>query len=117
MNLLAIGMALATYGIFRFRVTKLEKKKWAYSLLLVTFPFYAGDYAALINAIYVGLVVATVAFAAYQFKSTIGILILAIGYIGQTRAFFVIALCGWHTKVPKQYLRKHVLFNEFRLFS
>lgn len=91
MNLVAliIGLALATYAIARFRVTKLEKTKWVYPLLLATFPFYyfafavyAGDHGALLNEIYVGLIFIAVAYAAYRLQSRLGIIILAIGYIG-----------------------------------
>ena len=86
---LIIGLTLATYAIVRFREIKLEKKKWVYPLLLATFPFYyfafaiyAEDYSALINEIYVGLIFIAVAYTAYKLKNTIGIIILAIGYIG-----------------------------------
>ena len=91
MNLIAliVGLALAAYMIVRFQVTKLERKKWVYPLLLATFPFYyfafaiyANDHDALIKEIYVGLAFFAVAFIAYKLKSTIGIAILAAGYIG-----------------------------------
>ena len=86
---LAIGLALAAYVIVRFRVSKLEEKKWVYPLLLATFPvyyfafaIYANDHDALINEIYVGLAFFAVAFIAYKLISNIGFALLAAGYVG-----------------------------------
>jgi hypothetical protein len=91
MNLIALvtGLVLAAYAIFRFRVTRLEKKRWLYSLLLATFPFYyfafaiyANDHDALIQELYVGLAFLAFAFIAYKLRSTIGVAMLAAVYIG-----------------------------------
>lgn len=91
MNLIAliIGLVLAAYVIISFRVTRLEKREWLYPALLATFPFYyfvfalyAGDYSALLNELYVGLVFIVIAYVAYKLKSTISIVMLSIGYLG-----------------------------------
>ena len=91
MNLLAlsIGLILATYAIVHFRAFRLEKKQWAYPLLLATFPLYyfvfaiyAGDHGALLNEMYVSAIFIAAAYAGYKLQNSIGVIILATGYIG-----------------------------------
>jgi hypothetical protein len=68
----AIGLITVIYVIFRFKKTKLEKTKWAYPLLLATFPMYyfvfaiyAQDYTALIYEVAIGTLFIGAAYAAY----------------------------------------------------
>jgi len=86
---LAVGMALAICVVILFRITSLEKNRWAYPILLATFPVYywvfavhASDYGALINEITIGSAFLVLACVAVRLKGFIGLLILAFGYIG-----------------------------------
>lgn len=86
---LVIGIIIAVYVVIRFRKTKLERKQWVYPAFLATFPIYywafavyASDYGALINEVAIGLGFLTIAYAAYRLKSSLGLMLLAVGYIG-----------------------------------
>jgi len=90
MNLyaLAIGIVIAIYLVIRFRKMRLENKKWAYSVVLATFPVYywvfavyASDYDALAIEVIIGFVFFAIAYMAYKLNSFMGLLLLAIGYI------------------------------------
>ena len=85
---LGVGFLMALLVILRFRSKRLEKTKWAYPLLLASFPIYywafaifAKDFPALINEILVGLIFLLVAYVAYRFKSFVTMIILGIGFI------------------------------------
>lgn len=90
MNILAliIGLAIAVIVILRFKSRRLENTKWAYPLLLASFPIYywvfaisAKDYHALVNEISIGFLFFFVAFLAYRFKSPLTMLLLGIGFV------------------------------------
>lgn len=85
---LAIGIFIAVIVVLRFRVKKLEKTKWAYPMLLATFPIYywlfalyASDYIALLYELMTSLAFFVIAYVAYKFRSFATLLLLGIGYI------------------------------------
>jgi hypothetical protein len=85
---LAIGIFIAIFVILRFKVRKLERTRWAYPILLATFPIYywvfalyASDYKAFLNELIAGAVFLILAYAACKFKSFATLLLLAVGYI------------------------------------
>src|SRR4029077_10319789 len=85
---LATGVVIAVVVVTLFKAWRLEEAKWAYPVLLATFPvnywvfaIYASDSAALLKEVLVGLAFLTVAYAAYKFKSVVTLLLLAAGYV------------------------------------
>ena len=90
MNMLAliVGLVIAVIVILRFKSRRLENTKWAYPLLLASFPIYywvfaisAKDHYALVNEISIGFLFFFVAFLAYRFKSPFTMLLLGIGFV------------------------------------
>jgi hypothetical protein len=99
---LAIGIFMAAFVVLRFRASRLEKTRWAYPILLATFPIYywvfavhASDYTLLLYEFMAGVAFLAIAYAAYKFKSFATLLLLAIGYVAHAAydlfhdAFFV----------------------------
>lgn len=91
MNLyaLAVGIAVAIYVVMTFRKTKLETSKWAYPLLLSTFPIYylvfavyGSDYTALLSELLAGVLFIALSCWAYRLGSFNALFVLAIGYTG-----------------------------------
>ena len=85
---LVVGILVAVYVVYSFKRRRLESKKWAYPVLLATFPgyywvfaVYAADYEALIKELAVGLGFLLLAYVTYRFNSAKGLCILALGYI------------------------------------
>jgi hypothetical protein len=90
MNIYALvtGAVIAVVVILLFKARGLEKAKWAYPVLLATFPvnywvfaIYGSDSAALLKEFLVGLAFLAVAYIAYKFKSFVILLLLAFGYV------------------------------------
>lgn len=86
---LAIGTVVAVYAVVQIRMANYETSNWAYPVLLASFPIYywafaifASDYDALIYEVAIGLVFLLLAYVAYRLKNVIGLLLLALGYIG-----------------------------------
>ena len=74
--------------VLLFKARGLEEAKWAYPVLLATFPvnywvfaIYASDSAALLKELLVGVAFLAVAYTAYKFKSFVTLLLLAFGYV------------------------------------
>lgn len=99
---LATGILIAVVLVLRLKARQLEETRWAYPLLLATFPIYywmfaayAGDSAALLKELLAGAGFFVIAFVAYRFRSFSSLLLLAVGYIAhaaydfQHDAFFV----------------------------
>lgn len=85
---LAIGATIAFVVVLLFKAWGLESTKWAYPVLLATFPvnywvfaIYGSDSAALLKELLVGLAFLAVAYTAYKFKSFATLLLLAFGYV------------------------------------
>lgn len=90
MNILAliIGMAVSIFIIIQFKKTRLESNRFAYSLLLVTFPFYyfafaiyGNDYAVLPLELLGGLLFFAIAVLSLWFSHFYKFSFLALGYI------------------------------------
>jgi hypothetical protein len=90
MNILAliIGVLTSIFVILRFKKTRLEKSKYAYSVLLFTFPFYyfvfamyGKDYAVIPLEFIAGLLFFSIAIVSLQFSDFTKFLLLASGYI------------------------------------
>jgi hypothetical protein len=86
---LAAGIAVAIFVVVFFRSTRLEKRKWAYPLLLSTFPVfywvfavYGSDSTALQREILAGLSFFALSYWAYRLGSFSALLVLGIGYTG-----------------------------------
>ena len=72
-----VGIVVVVYIIYKFRKTKLEKTKWAYTLLLASFPayyfvfaLYARDLSAFKMEVLIGLIFFCISICAYQSKQT-----------------------------------------------
>lgn len=85
---LAIGIIIVFYVIIRFRKTRLEKTKWAYPLLLASFPvyyfvfaMYGNDLVALGKELLAGSIFFLLAFIAYKSQHKLSVLIVAAGSI------------------------------------
>jgi hypothetical protein len=85
---LAIGVVIAVFVVLLFKARGLEEAKWAYPVLLATFPvnywvfaIYASDSAALLKEMLVGVVFLAIAYTAYKYKSIVTLLLLAVGYV------------------------------------
>jgi len=85
---LAVGTVIAVLVVLHLKATKRENTRWAYPLLLATFPVYycifavfGSDYSALLGEFLVGVVFLAIAFVAYKFRSLGTLLLLATGYI------------------------------------
>ena len=85
---LAIGAVIAFVVVLLFKAWGLERTKWAYPVLLATFPvnywvfaIYGSDSAALLKEALVGLAFLAVAYIAYKFKAFATLLLLAAGYV------------------------------------
>ncbi len=85
---LAIGAVVAVFVVLGFNAWGLEKTRWAYPVLLATFPInywvfaiYAADSAALLKEILAGTVFLAVAYTAYKVRSFVTLLLLAVGYV------------------------------------
>jgi uncharacterized membrane protein HdeD (DUF308 family) len=90
MNLyaLVIGMATVAFIIFRFKQSKLEYTKWAYPLLLASFPVYyfafavyGNDFTALGKELLAGMVFFAFAFIAYKSQRALAAVLVGIGCI------------------------------------
>lgn len=90
MNLYAliIGIATVFFVIFRFKQSRLEYTKWAYPLLLATFPvyyfafaIYGNDFIALGKELLAGLVFFTLAFIAFKSQRKLAAILVGIGCI------------------------------------
>ncbi len=86
---LILGCVIAALIIVRFRITQAEQKPLPYPLLLASFSvyyfvfaIYANDYSALGNEALVSVLFVLIAIYAYKKRNSIGLLVLAIGYIG-----------------------------------
>ena len=78
-------MLTVTYIIFRFKKTRLEKTKWAYPLLLGSFPvyyfvfaIYAQDYKALGYELAFGVLFIVAAYFAFKTKRKLSLLVVGI---------------------------------------
>jgi hypothetical protein len=85
---LIIGVLVAIIIILRFKQTRFESSKFAYSLLLITFPFYylifaiyGNDYAAVSLEFFGGLPFFIIAFVALKVNAVYRFNLLAIAYI------------------------------------
>lgn len=85
---LLAGIIIAIFIIWRFRITRLERKSWPYPLLLASFPayywvfaLYANDTHALINEIWVGLLFVLIAMLAVGLRSRYALMLVATGCI------------------------------------
>lgn len=85
---LAIGTVIAVFVVLLFKARRLENSRWAYPILLATFPVYywifavyASDYAALLKEFMVGVAFLAIAYVAWKFKSFGTMLLLASGYV------------------------------------
>ncbi|WP_444926794.1 hypothetical protein ACJJI4_01360 [Microbulbifer sp. TRSA002] len=90
MNIYAftIGIAIVAYIIIRFKKTRLERTKWAYPVLLATFPcyyfafaIYAKDTQALGLEILTGLAFFLIAFFSYKSSKKASALLVGLGCI------------------------------------
>jgi len=90
MNLyaLVIGIATVAFIIFRFKQSKLEYTKWAYPLLLASFPvyyfvfaIYGNDFTALGKELVAGMVFFAFAFVAYKSQRALAAVLVGIGCI------------------------------------
>ena len=86
---LAVGIAAAICVVVVFRKTKLERSRWAYPLLLSTFPIYywvfavfGSDFTALRRELLPGVLIFALSFWAYRSSGFTAWIVLAIGYIG-----------------------------------
>ncbi|MBC3767133.1 hypothetical protein [Neptunicella marina] len=86
---LMVGVLVAWLIIYRFNKAGYEKRQWAYSLLLATFPVYywvfavyAKDGSALLNEILTGVFFIATAVVACKASRVSGLLLLALGFIG-----------------------------------
>ena len=84
---LLIGAATAVIVVIHLRATKRENTRWAYPLLLATFPafywafaVYASDYVALARELMAAAGFLAIAYVACKFRSTGTLLLLAVGY-------------------------------------
>jgi hypothetical protein len=84
---LVIGVVTAVFVVLFFKARGLEEAKWAYPVLLATFPvyywvfaIYASDSAALLYECLVGGAFLAVAYTAYKYRSFVTLLLLAVGY-------------------------------------
>lgn len=85
---LGIGVLVAAIVVLRFRAQKLESTRWAYPVLLATFPVYywvfaayASDYTALLGELIAGVAFLVIAYVAYAFRSFATLLLLSVGYV------------------------------------
>lgn len=85
---LAIGVVIAGVVVLLVEANGLEEAKWAYPVLLTTFPvnywvfaMYASDSAALLKEMLVGVVFLAIAYTAYKHRSFVTLLLLAVGYV------------------------------------
>lgn len=85
---LVIGIAIAAFIIIRFKTTRLERKKWAYPVLLATFPLYyfvfaiyAENAQALRYEILAGIAFFLIAFIAYISSKKAAALLVGAGCI------------------------------------
>jgi hypothetical protein len=85
---LATGAVIAVVVVLLFKARRLEEARWAYPVLLATFPvnywvfaIYASDSAALLKEFLVGLAFLAVAYIACKFRSFVTLLLLTAGYV------------------------------------
>jgi hypothetical protein len=90
MNILAfiIGIVVSIIVIVRFKKARLESNKFAYSFLLITFPFYyfafavyGNDYAVIPLELLGGLLFFSIALLSLIFNDFYKFNLLALGYI------------------------------------
>jgi len=90
MNILAffIGILISILVILHFKKTRLESSKFAYSLLLITYPFYyfafavyANNYAVIPLEFLAGLIFFIIAVVSLKFSGFYKFSFLAFGYI------------------------------------
>jgi len=85
---LIAGIATVAYVIIRFKKTRLERSKWAYPLLLASFPLfyfifaiYAKDTQALAYEVLISLVFFLIALFSYKSSIRASALLVASGCI------------------------------------
>jgi hypothetical protein len=85
---LAVGVASAVVVVLLFKAWGLEATKWAYPLLLATFPanywvfaIYGSDSPALLKEMVTGVAFLAVAYIAYKVRSFVTLMLLAFGYV------------------------------------
>ena len=104
---LVVGAVIAVFVVLRFRARRLEQTKWAYPMLLATFPIYywifavyAADYSALLNEFMAGAAFFAIAYAAYRFRTFATLLLLAIGYVTHAAYDYYHAMFFINSGVP-----------------
>jgi len=85
---LVFGLVLSILVVLWFRARRLERSKWAYPVLLATFPAYywvfalcASDRTALRYELLVGLAFLAIAYVGNRVRTFATLLLLGIGYI------------------------------------
>jgi hypothetical protein len=85
---LAIGTVTAVITVLLFKAWRFERTRWAYPVLLATFPvnycvfaIYASDLSALREEVVVGMAFLALAYAGFRFRSSVALLSLAVGYV------------------------------------
>jgi len=88
---LMIGMIATWFLIKQIEALSTERSIWIYSAVLASFPLYywafaiyAADYDALMNEILIGLVFIMFTWSAYIKSKSLGLAILAIGFIAHS---------------------------------
>jgi hypothetical protein len=104
---LTIGIFIAVIVVLRFRTKSLESTKWAYPMLLATFPIYywvfavyASDYTALLHELMASVAFLAIAYIAYRFRSFATLLLLAIGYLAHAAYDFYHDALFFNAGVP-----------------
>ncbi len=92
MNLIAlfVGFLAGVLLVARFHKTRLVRKKWAYPLLLASFPVYywvfavrnTWDSSVLQKEIFVGALFVGLSLIAYRLRQKTSLVLLASGYFG-----------------------------------
>lgn len=85
---LIVGILTVTFIIFRFKKTRLERTKWAYPLLLASFPVYyfvfavyAQDYKALAYEVIFGAFFILAAYLGYKANRKLSLLVVGVFYL------------------------------------
>lgn len=88
---LLAGILLSLYIVIRFRKTGLQHTRWAYPLLLASFPVYywafalsAADTHALLGELLLSVPFLLLAYLGYRQRNAVGIAALAVGCIGHS---------------------------------
>jgi len=87
MNVLAlvIGLTISLFIVYRFKKMGLQKSRWAYPILIGSFPLYyfgfalySRDYKVVFYEFCVGLIFFILAYVSYKIKKTSAFLILGL---------------------------------------